>query len=335
MANRKRLTKEGFSRRASDVENADPNSLNRVRHVPDAEEYMTWDPEANENHEKPDMRHDWQGDAAMRHETLNVAMPGRASQANLALLRTAQTLAKKSSLAIKVANALFPEGTEDFIEKQATDLMDLPLRSLIDTVARINKYAAEMEEMDELDIMDAEGDMGAADMGAAPAVEMPAAKEDWQKGGEDPMNAPADFGSPANMPPAEMSDVPKMDLGAMAEEPAEEELAEEEESAEEGDELEFDMEDSEEDDAMGDVASGGDAAGAEDVDLDGEAGAKMAAAIKASHAKTASKVSAKSEEKRGVKKIASAPRANGSSFDVDSLSRLWKSDPDVSDHFNY
>jgi len=322
MANRKRLTKEGFSRRASDVENADPNSLNRVRHVPDAGQYMTWDPEAHENHEKPDMRLDWRGDAAMRHETLNVAMPGRASQANLALLRTAQTLAKKSSLAIKVANALFPEGTEEFIEKQATDLMDLPLRSLIDTVARINKYAAEMDEMDELDEA---ADMGAAEM-AAPAVDAVGVKEDWQIGGE--AEVMPDFGDPANMPPAEMSEVPAMELGEMAEE----------EPAAEGDseELEFDMEDAEEDDAdaMGDVASGG-AAGAADVDLDGEAARKMEVAIKASHSKTASKVSTKSEEKRGVRKIASAPRANGSSFDVDSLSRLWKSDPDVSDHFNY
>lgn len=329
MANRKRLTKDGFSRRASDVENADPNSLNRVRHVPDAEEYMTWDPEAHENHEKPDMRAEWKEDAEMRHPTLNVAMPG-SKQANLALLRTAQTLAKKSSLSIKVATALFPDGTEEFIEKQATDLMDLPLRSLIDTVARINKYAAEMAEMDELEASAEAESMEApvaeevaADAEMMPAAPMMGGQEEWQKGGE-PGEAPADFGPPANMPES-MAEVPAMDLGAP--------------EAEEGDDdldLDLDMagEGDDEMDGLGSAVS--EDAADEDMDLDGEdQKMKMEAAIKAAHSKTASRNVDRNAEKRGVKKIASAPRANGSTMDVDNLSRLWKSDPDVSEHFNY
>lgn len=335
MANRKRLTKDGFSRRAYDVENADPNSLNRVRNVPDAEQYMTWDPEANENHERPttELPHD----ADLRHPTLNIAMPG-SRQANLALLRTAQTLAKKSSLAIKVASALFPDGTEEFIEKQATDLMDLPLRSLVDTVARINKYAAEEAEME---AMDEDADQQEeADAGEAEAVEADAeapmmmepeaapapapAAESWQSGGE-AGEAPVRYpGVPeAALLPEEMGDVAPMDLG----------------SPDEGGDLELDLEaageegeEGEDEDLFG-AAMGADKE-VSNVNVDGADEMKMEAAIKASHSKTASRNT--TDEKRGVKKIASAPRSVlGSNLDVENLSRLWKSDPDVSDHFNY
>jgi len=324
MANRKRLTKDGFSRRAYDVENADPNSLNRRREVPDAGKYMTWDPEANENHERPDMRLDWQEDAAMRHPSLNIAMPG-SKQANLTLLRTAQTLAKKSSLAIKVAGALFPNGTDDFIEKQATDLMDLPLRSLVDTVARINKYAAEEAEMDAL-----EAEMGEEDPeeGFAP-LGMDGGAEEWQKGGEPGENPPAQEPSAAvdlshASEVAAVADVPAMDLGEMAEEGGEEDL-----------DLDLEMagDEDEEADGLGAAAVSDEEAGEdEDVQSD-EKEMKIEAAIKASRTKTASRSVV--AQKRGVKKIASAPRANGSTMDVENLSRLWKSDPDVSDHFSY
>jgi len=330
MANRKRLTKDGFSRRASDVENADPNSLNRVRPVPDAEQYMTWDPEANENHERPDMRDDWKMDKDMRHPTLNVAMPG-SKQANLALLRTAQTLAKKSSLAIKVASALFPDGTDEFIEKQATDLMDLPLRSLIDTVARINKYAAEVVEMDELDSEEEAPEAEGMPEAMAPEMAAPMApvmgQEEWQKGGE-PGEAPADFGPPANMPEA-MAEVPAMDLEAPE--------AEEVEADEAGDDLDLDLDMAGEgDDEMDGLGSAVSEDAADDMDLDdSDKAMKMEAAIKDSLSKTASRNVNRAAEKRGVKKIASAPRANGSTMDVENLSRLWKSDPDVSEHFNY
>jgi len=332
MANRKRLTKDGFSRRAADVENADPNSLNRVRHVPDAEQYATWDPEAHENHEKPDMRHDWQGDKDLRHPTLNIAMPGGERQANLALLRTAQTLAKKSSLAIKVASALFPEGTDTFIEKQATDLMDLPLRSLVDTVARINKYAAEMVEMDSLEDMGPMGDededgmppMG-GDMGMSPAAA--GGQEEWQRGGESEQMA--DFGEPANMPPAEsvssIGDVPPVSLDG-------EDVAPEAEDGEEDLDLDLDL--------GGDGGSEVDGIGgavSETPEGEDEEEEDVPAVEKAANrTKTASKNNNALAPKRGVKKIASAPRANGAgSLDVSDLSRLWKSDPDVSGHFNY
>ena len=338
MANRKRLTKDGFSRRAYDVENADPNSLNRVRHVPDAEEYMTWDPETHENHEKPDMRAEWKEDAEMRHPTLNVAMPG-SKQANLALLRTAQTLAKKSSLAIKVAAALFPDGTDEFIEKQATDLMDLPLRSLVDTVARINKYAAEEAEMDAEEAeMDAEMGDGGVGMEMLPDAPLPAdmpiggMQEDWQKGGE-PGESP-----PAQVPSAAVDLSQAAEVSAMGEVPPMDLEAPEAPEAEEGgDDLDLDLEmagdEDEEVDGLGAAASDEEA---DDVDVDGDdQEMKLEAAIKASHTKTASKSTDSAAAKRGVKKIASAPRANGSALDVDSLSRLWKSDPDVSDHFSY
>lgn len=325
MANRKRLTKDGFSRRAYDVENADPNSLNRRREQPDADQYAPFDPEAVVNHEKPDMGHEWQGDKDMRHPTLNVAMPG-SKQANLALLRTAQTLAKKSSLAIKVATALFPDGTDSFIEKQATDLMDLPLRSLIDTVARINKYAAEVGEME------AEMETPAPEM---PEAEAPAAgPEDWQLGGEPGENPPMQEPSAAVDLSAEevssMEDVAPVDLAAPE--------AEEAEEVEESEDLDLDLEMAEEGDAeqdgIGSAVSDEEMADVEDLE-DEDQKMKMEAAIKAAHSKTASKNVDNAAAKRGVKKIASAPRANGSAFDVDNLSRLWKSDPDVSDHFNY
>jgi len=328
MANRKRLTKDGFSRRAYDVENADPNSLNRRREVPDAEKYMTWDPEANVNYEKPDMQADWKEDASMRHPTLNIAMPG-SKQANLALLRTAQTLAKKSSLAIKVANALFPDGTEDFIEKQATDLMDLPLRSLIDTVARINKYAAEEEEMVEEAMDDSEGaddavEGDAAEEGDALGMDVaPAAPqsggESWQQGGQpgenppqqDPsaavdLSAAGDIGSMSDVQPISLDGQDDFDMGTDAGEAT---------------------------DPFGAAASGEEEEMPEEDVNDGEQEMKLEAAIKASLTKTASKND--TAAKRGVKKIASAPRANVSSLDVENLSRLWKSDPDVSDHFSY
>jgi len=142
MSKRKRLTDKGLSKKALTYENTDPGSLNVQRYNPDMEKYLTWDPEAVVNFEQPDMRHDWKEDQTIRHPSLHVPMPS-SRQAKLAALKTAQVLAKKSAMSIRIAKKLFPDGTDLFIEKQATDLMDLPLKSLEDTISRIAKYEEE------------------------------------------------------------------------------------------------------------------------------------------------------------------------------------------------
>lgn len=135
---RQRLTKK-----------ADPYTLGRDKENPKVEKYMTGDPSTWA--EDPDMEHRWENEP--REETGHAAKgkadkeaPAWPKSAKENAMRVAKELKAKAINCVRIAEAMFPKASEEFLENQGFDLMELSDRAIKATIERLESYEGESKE---------------------------------------------------------------------------------------------------------------------------------------------------------------------------------------------
>jgi hypothetical protein len=131
----------------------------------------------------PDMNRDWLKDLDAYNDN-NFLMPmdddpagmgknpkmARAKQARAELMKRAAL--KKAEACLKIAEYIFPDAIEDFVDSQASDfMMHLPDRVVLATLKRIAIYDAEPEQADALLGKVAEEKEAEPEMAAEPMME--------------------------------------------------------------------------------------------------------------------------------------------------------------------
>ena len=127
------------TKRARNYDNTDASSLNNPFADPDMDRYAIEAPDAF--FEEVQEGREWMDDVEKGYDP--------ESHALLPLEKTAQAKAarkmayKKAAACIKVAEQMFPEATEEFINEQAADLYHLPNTVIASTLVRVATYQAE------------------------------------------------------------------------------------------------------------------------------------------------------------------------------------------------
>jgi hypothetical protein len=128
--------------RLTRLKKADPFTLGREKENPPVEKYTNGDPDSWA--ETPYDKKHWEDDK--REETNHAAESDHNFGASVkASVKVARELREKALKCVHIASALFPTASEETLEAQGFDLMELSDRSIEATLKRI----AEMEEMKE------------------------------------------------------------------------------------------------------------------------------------------------------------------------------------------
>ena len=169
-------------KRAKHYDNVDSYSMNNEFTDPDFDRYEV---KTSDNFgEDPDMGTDWRRDVEKGFDDeSNFMLPlEQASPYNL----SPKLAARKASACIKIAQQLFPDGTDEFIDVQASDLMHLPSQVVAATLVRMSQYNEEPDKVASLKTAEEE---------EAPAEEAP---KDEAPAEEAPKEeAPAEEAAPA------------------------------------------------------------------------------------------------------------------------------------------
>lgn len=182
MSRRERLTQR--SKEAKKYDNVDPLSLNNPFEDPDPDQYELNSPDHFQ--EMPDMRAEWQKDVGAYDEETNFMMP--LDDVPSWWGQGPKMASMKAEACLKIAESIFPDAVEDFVDAQAVDLMELPDAAVLNTLKRLAFYKEEElrvnalvgkqageEEMMEED--DEEKESMMTGMEEAPAEEAPEATE--------------------------------------------------------------------------------------------------------------------------------------------------------------
>lgn len=141
MSKRVRLTQRKKEAKAYD--NVDAMSLNNPFVDPDHEQYDI-SGSSNWFDELPDMGTEWQKDIGAYDEESNFLMPLDDAPASLGSPKMAKKMANiKAKGCIKIAEALFPDGVDEFVDAQAADFMNLSDEVVVATLRRIADYTEE------------------------------------------------------------------------------------------------------------------------------------------------------------------------------------------------
>jgi hypothetical protein len=143
MGNRIRLT----DRKSAKVyDNVDPLSMNNPYEDPDAMHYDLQSKSTNNFEEDPDMRTEWKKDESAYDEEHNFLMPlddvpsWWGSGPKMAM--------KKAQACLKIAEYIYPDGTDEFVDAQASDFMELPDKAVLATLKRMAIYDREPTQVD-------------------------------------------------------------------------------------------------------------------------------------------------------------------------------------------
>lgn len=127
------------NKRSKFYDGVDSYSMGNAFTDPDPERYEVKTPD--NFGEDPDMDTDWRRDITHGFdEESNFLLPlEQASPYNL----SPKMAANKASACLKIAQQLFPEGTDEFVDVQAADLMHLPSQVVAATLVRMEQYNQE------------------------------------------------------------------------------------------------------------------------------------------------------------------------------------------------
>jgi len=188
MSRRERLTNR---KEAKKYDNVDIMSLNNPFEDPDPDKYELNSPDHFQ--ELPDMRTEWQKDPGAYDEETNFMMP--LDDVPSWWGQGPKMASVKAEACLKIAEAMFPDAVDDFVDAQAVELMELPDTVVAHTLKRIAMYKQEAFQVEALVGKRAEAP---ADEEIAPPVDM-----DMEEPEMDYAEAPAE----APMPTEQESDL--------------------------------------------------------------------------------------------------------------------------------
>lgn len=144
MTSRNRLTR--ISKSAKKYENADVLSMNNAFEDPDHDKYSI---ETSDHFgELPDMRSEWKKDIGAYDEETNFLWP--LDDVPSWWGQGPKMASMKAEACLKIAEAMFPDAVDEFVDQQAADLMELPDRVVLATIKRMAMYEEEPLRVDAL-----------------------------------------------------------------------------------------------------------------------------------------------------------------------------------------
>ena len=136
MSTRNRLTQR---KSAKKYDNVDMMSLNNPFEDPDIDKYDLDSP--THFNELPDMRSEWQKDPGAYDEETHFLMP--LDDVPSWWGQGPKMASMKAEACLKIAEAIFPDAVDDFVDAQAVDFMDLPDKVVLATLKRLAMYQEE------------------------------------------------------------------------------------------------------------------------------------------------------------------------------------------------
>lgn len=136
---RQRLTQRDVTKTAKKYEDVDITSMNNPFEDPDPDKYDLATPDHFQ--ELPDMRSEWQKDPGAYDEETNFLMPLDDTPSWWG--QGPKMASMKAEACLKIAEAIFPDAVDEFVDAQAADLMEMPDNVVIATIRRLSTYQEE------------------------------------------------------------------------------------------------------------------------------------------------------------------------------------------------
>lgn len=136
---RQRLTQRDVTKTAKKYEDVDITSMNNPFDDPDPDKYDLSTPDHFQ--ELPDMRSEWQKDPGAYDEETNFLMP--MDDVPSWWGQGPKMASMKAEACLKIAEAIFPDAVDEFVDAQAADFMEMPDNVVIATIRRLATYQEE------------------------------------------------------------------------------------------------------------------------------------------------------------------------------------------------
>lgn len=136
---RQRLTQRDVTKTAKKYEDVDITSMNNPFEDPDPDKYDLATPDHFQ--ELPDMRSEWQKDPGAYDEETNFMMPLDDTPSWWG--QGPKMASMKAEACLKIAEAIFPDAVDEFVDAQAADFMEMPDNVVIATIRRLATYQEE------------------------------------------------------------------------------------------------------------------------------------------------------------------------------------------------